>query len=420
MTLLIKHGTVFYENKLSLLDILIRDDKIIEVGKHLNVKANQTIDAKGLTILPGLIDIHTHLREPGFEYKETIATGTKAAARGGFTTICCMPNLDPVPDSLLHLKKLQDAITHSAIVNVLPYASITINELGAQIVNMKQLAKYVFAFSDDGRGVQSANIMKEAMINAKKLNKCIVAHCEDRKLSNGGVINECIYARKHNLLPINNASEYEPIQRDIELVKKTKVHYHVCHISTKESLDIIEQAKRKKLPVSCEVTPHHLLLNDTMLQDLGSFKMAPPLRSPQDQKALQKCIKNGVIDLIVTDHAPHASREKNKGLKGSAFGIVGLETSFPLMYTHLVKSKLISLKRLVELMSLNASQLFRLPYGPIQPNAIANLSIFNLGKKFKISSRTFKSKGKSTPFNGYECYGVIKYTIVNGKIVYRG
>ncbi|MDR2823460.1 MAG: dihydroorotase [Mycoplasmataceae bacterium] len=419
MKTLIKSGTVFYQDQLQKLDILIDKNKITKISSYINEEVDQTINAKGLTILPGLIDVHTHLREPGFTHKETIKTGTQAAARGGFTTVCCMPNLHPIPDSIAHLNVLNKIIKKDAIVEVLPYAAITINEAGKKIVDIPALAKEVFAFSDDGKGIQTPTLMKQAMTTAQEMKKVIVAHCEDTNLSKHGVVNDSLYAKQHNLLPISNASEYQQIERDIALAKETHAHYHICHISTKEGIALVRKAKRNKLPISCEVTPHHLLLNDTMLKDNGAFKMAPPLRSKDDQQALITALKDNTIDLIVTDHAPHSASEKNRGLKNSAFGIVGLETSFPLMYTHFVRTNQITLQRLIDLMCYKASHIFSLPNRSIRLGGVANLAIFNLKQKVKINAKNFYSKGKSTPFNGYECYGVTKYTIVNGKIIYE-
>jgi dihydroorotase len=309
-----------------------------------------------------LIDIHVHLREPGYEYKETIATGTAAGSKGGFTTICCMPNTKPVIDSASHLNQLQKLIKAKARINVLPYVSISKEQAGKELVDIHSLAKLCFAFSDDGVGVKSTSLMQQAMQEAKKVSKPIVAHCED--LSKTG-----------------NAIEYSEVDRDLRLSLKTKCQFHVCHVSTKESIDLIKKAKRQGKYITCEVTPHHLLLNNKMVKNSGAYKMNPPIASIQDQRSLNKAIKDGTIDVIVTDHAPHSKEEKSKGLVHSANGVVGLETSFALMYTHFVKTKIISFDRLMSLMSLNPAKIFKLNGGLIKVGGLADLSIFDLNKK---------------------------------------
>jgi dihydroorotase len=315
-----------------------------------------------LTIIPGLIDIHVHLREPGYEYKETIATGTASAAKGGFTTVCCMPNTKPVIDSTLHLNQLQKLIKTKAKINVLPYVSISKEQAGKELVNIPTLAKHCFAFSDDGVGVKSLLLMQQAMQEAKKVSKPIVAHCED-------------------LSKIGNAIEYSEVERDLKLSLKTKCQFHVCHVSTKESIDLIKKAKRQAKYITCEVTPHHLLLNNKIIKDCGAYKMNPPIASIHDQHSLNKAIKDGTIDIIVTDHAPHSKEEKSKGLAHSANGIVGLEISFALMYTHFVKNQIIPFGKLINLMSFNPARIFKLNGGVIKIGEVADLSIFDLNKK---------------------------------------
>jgi dihydroorotase len=361
-SILIKNGQIYYQEKLQKLDLLIDNGLIVKIDTIINQKTDSTIDASQLVVLPGLVDIHVHLREPGFENKETIKTGTQAAAAGGFTTICCMPNLNPVTDSEDNIKYLISLIKKDAIVNVLPYASITINEEGNYFVNFSALSRSCFAFSDDGVGIEKKRIMEGAMVSARPLHKAIVAHCEDKNYS-------------------GNESEYRPIARDIEFARKTHCHYHVCHISTKESVNFIREAKTNKINVSCEVTPHHLLLCDEDIKDDGCYKMNPPLRSKNDQNALIQGLIDGTIDMIVTDHAPHTQEEKSRGYKNSLNGIVGLETSFALIYTNFVKNNLISFQRFIELMSSNACKLFHIVGGEIKTNQKANLTLANLNEE---------------------------------------
>lgn len=398
-TTLIKNGTIYYQRQLKRLDLLIENDLIVEIGS-INKSVDKIIDATNLTILPGLIDIHVHLREPGYEEKETIKTGTLAAAAGGFTTICCMPNLNPVTDSIENMKYLISLIKKDAIVNVLPYASITKAEAGKELIKFKSLAPYCFAFSDDGVGVENKMIIEGAMIDTRVLNKAIVAHCEDKTLK-------------------NNESEFRQIARDIECAKKTKCHYHVCHISTKESVALIAKAKNDGVNISCEVTPHHLLLNANDITNDGKFKMNPPLRSKEDQDALIKGLVDGTIDIIASDHAPHTTQEKSKGFENSLNGVVGLETSFSLIYTNFVKNNIISFDRFIDLMSTNAYNLFNIEGGVIDINKKANLTIVDLNQQWVIDSDKFFSKGKSTPFDNKTCFAKVKYTIVNGSIVYQ-
>ncbi|MCQ3907856.1 MAG: dihydroorotase [Mycoplasmoidaceae bacterium] len=319
------------------------------------------LNSSEYTIIPAFIDVHVHFREPGFSYKETILTGSQAAAKGGYTTVATMPNLKPVSDTVEHIQQQLDIIKKDAVIDVLPYGAISINEEGKQISPLEETAKLVIAFSDDGKGVQDISIMQQAMLRAKELNKVIVAHCEDNKLLHGGYIHDGQYARTHNHLGICSASEYEQIKRDIELVKETGCKYHVCHISTKESVDAIRKAKAEGLDITCETAPHYLILNDSMLQEDGNFKINPPIRSKQDQEALIKGIQDGTIDMIATDHAPHSQEEKSKGLKNSLFGASGIEIAFPLLYTHLVKANIISMDKLLELLVTNPRKRFNLP-----------------------------------------------------------
>ena len=363
-------------------------------------------------VFPGFADVHVHLREPGFVYKETVESGTKASARGGYTAVCSMPNLNPVPDSLENLSIQLDAIKKDACISVYPYGAITVGENGEKIADLEKMAPYVKGFSDDGRGVQSEEMMEEVMIRAKKLGKIVVAHCEDNSLLCGGYIHDGEYARKNGHKGICSESEWGPIKRDIELVRKTGCAYHVCHISTKESVELIRAAKREGLDITCETAPHYLLLDDSMLEDDGRFKMNPPIRSRADREALLEGIKDGTIDMIATDHAPHSEEEKSKGLKGSLMGIVGIETAFPLLYTHLVKTGFITLDKLVELFSTNARRRFDLPLGD-------DFTVWNLDEKYKIDSSGFLSKGKSTPFEGCGVYGRCMLTVHKNKVVWK-
>ncbi|MCQ2956400.1 MAG: dihydroorotase [Mycoplasmoidaceae bacterium] len=319
------------------------------------------LNSSQYTIIPAFIDVHVHFREPGFCYKETILTGSKAAAKGGYTTVATMPNLKPVSDTVQHIKEQIKIIKKDAVIKVLPYGAISINEEGKQLSPLKDTAKYVIAFSDDGKGVQDAKLMKQAMLLAKKLNKVIVAHCEDNTLIHGGYIHDGLYAKQHKHNGICSASEYEQVKRDIKLVKETKCKYHVCHVSTKESVAAIRKAKKQGVNITCETAPHYLILDDSMLKEDGMYKINPPIRSLEDKKALIKGIKDGTIDMIATDHAPHAKEEKNKGLKDSAFGASGIEIAFPLLYTHLVKTKIITLNKLIDLLVNNPRKRFGLP-----------------------------------------------------------
>ncbi len=383
------------------------------VAEHLS--ADDTIavfNSDRYIIFPGFCDVHVHFREPGFSYKETIETGCKASARGGYTAVCTMPNLDPVPDCAEHLKMQTDLIKADACINVYPYASITVGQKGDELSDMEAMAQYAFAFSDDGKGVQSDDVMRAAMLKAKSLGKMIVAHCEDNSLLYGGYIHDGAYAKEHGHKGICSESEWKPIARDIELVKETGCSYHVCHISTKESVDIIRKAKAEGVDITCETGPHYLVLDENDLEESGSFKMNPPLRSEEDRLALIEGIKDGTIDMIATDHAPHSKEEKNKGLQGSAFGIVGIETAFQVMYTNLVKTGIISLEKLIELMAINPRKRFNIPLG-------VDYTVWDLEKATTINSADFLSKGKATPFEGVPVQSECVLTVCGGKVVYK-
>ena len=373
---------------------------------------NQATEQRAVR-LPGFCDVHVHLREPGFSYKETILTGSKAAARGGYTAVCTMPNLNPVPDSLAHLKVQQDIIDRDAVIHVYPYAAITVNEEGKELSDMEALAPKIIAFSDDGHGVQSDAMMEEAMRCAKRLNRLIVAHCEDNRLLHGGYIHDGSYAKKHGHKGICSESEWGQIARDLELAEKTGCGYHVCHISTKESVEVIRQAKARGVDVTCETAPHYLLLCEDDLKEDGRWKMNPPLRTKEDQDALIKGIQDGTIDVIATDHAPHSAEEKNRGLEKSAFGIVGIETAFPLLYTYLVKPGVISFEKLMDLIVYHPRRRFNIPLGE------EDYSIWDLEAETVINPDDFLSKGNATPFAGWTVNGICKKTVVNGITVYE-
>ena len=363
-------------------------------------------------VFPGFCDVHVHLREPGFSYKETIGSGTKASARGGYTAVCAMPNLNPVPDSREHLDLQLRMIEDEAVIHVYPYGAITVGEKGETIADLEGMSKDVIAFSDDGKGVQSDSMMREAMLRAKALGKMIVAHCEVNELLRGGYIHDGEYAKAHGHKGICSASEYEQIRRDLRLVEEIGCKYHVCHISTKESVELIRQAKARGVDVTCETGPHYLVLDDSCLQEDGKFKMNPPLRSPSDREAMVQGIMDGTIDMIATDHAPHSAEEKAKGLQGSAFGIVGIETAFPVLYTHLVLPGIITLERLVELLAINPRDRFGIPMG-------ADYSVWDLNAEFVVDPNVFLSKGKATPFEGWKLKGECVMTVCDGKVVYQ-
>ncbi|MCI7649273.1 MAG: dihydroorotase [Oscillospiraceae bacterium] len=368
--------------------------------------------SKKYIIVPGLCDVHVHFREPGFSYKETIASGSAAAAHGGYTAVCTMPNLDPVPDSAEHLQVQLDAIKRGAAIKVLPYGAITVGEKGERLADMEAISDKVCAFSDDGKGVQNDEMMREAMTAAKRLGKIIAAHCEDNSLLFGGYIHDGEYARMHGHRGISSASEYRQIERDLRLAEETGCAYHVCHISTKESVELIRQAKARGVDVTCETAPHYLVLCDEGMQEDGRFKMNPPLRSREDKQALIEGIKDGTIDMIATDHAPHSAEEKGRGLEKSLMGVVGLETAFPVLYTELVMKNIITLDRLVELMSFKPKERFGI-------DTNNDFAVFDISEAYKIDPEDFLSMGRATPFAGREVFGRCLLTVHNGKVVYK-
>ena len=382
------------------------------IGASISNSELSVFNSPRYVVFPGFCDVHVHFREPGFSYKETIATGSRASARGGYTAVCTMPNLNPVPDSVEHLSIQKKLIEDSACIHVYPYGAITVGEKGETLADLEGMAPDVIGFSDDGRGVQSDEMMRSAMLRAKALGKLIVAHCEDNSLLHGGYIHDGDYAKQHGHRGICSESEWGQIARDLELVRQTGVAYHVCHISTKESVDIIRKAKAEGLDVTCETGPHYLVMDDSMLEEEGRFKMNPPIRSKEDRDALIAGVLDGTIDMIATDHAPHSAEEKSRGLEKSAFGIVGIETAFPIMYTHFVKTGRMTLERLVELLAVNPRKRFGIGLG-------CDYSIWDLEAEYAIDPEEFLSMGKATPLSGWVVNGKCMATVCDGKVVYK-
>ena len=417
MKTLLRNGHIFTNNGFEKRDIFVIDDRLSL--SHSNTY-DERIDCDSFYIIPGFVDVHVHLREPGFFYKESVRTGTMAAARGGYTAVCPMPNLNPVPADLQSLQTQLSIIEKDAVVKVYPYGTITKDQNGrGELSQMEEMKDRVIAFSDDGRGVQTGQLMEKAMEKAKALDKIIVAHCEDESLLTGGYIHEGVYAKEHGHKGICSESEWGQVKRDIELCKKTGCRYHVCHISTKETVDLIRRAKKDGVKITCETAPHYLIFCDEDLQEDGRFKMNPPIRSAEDRDALLAGLLDGTVDMIATDHAPHSKEEKSKGLAGSAFGIVGLETAFPVLYTYLVKTGKMTLETLIDRMAIAPRRVFGLEGGALEEGQIADFSVWDLETRSKIDPETFFSKGRSTPFAGMEAAGENRMTFVNGKIVYR-
>ena len=418
MSILIKNGSVYRSGAFEKISCLIKDGYLNFVTG--DVDTDTVIDATDLYILPGLIDAHVHLREPGFSYKETISSGTLAAAKGGYTTVFAMPNLNPPIDSVESIENEKEIIKKDACIKVVPYACITKGQAGEELVDFDSLSKHTSFFSDDGKGVQTSALMFEAMCKVKELNGMIVAHCEDESELHGGYVHEGAWSKSKGYVGINSASEYKQVIRDLQLSLDTGCRYHVCHVSTKESVEAIRKYKKMGTPVTAEVTPHHLLLCDEDIdRDDGCYKMNPPLRSKEDRLALFEGLMDGTIDIIVTDHAPHSLEEKSKGLMGSAMGIVGLETAFQLLYTHLVKNGKMSLDKLVDCMSAKCADIFGVDGGYLNEGELANITIVDLNKCEQINSNEFVSLGKSSPFDCWNVNGIVMYTICNGNIVYR-
>lgn len=414
-----KGGRVFSGGKSFEADVVVCGDRITEVTPEAAIlPGDKVVDCRGRWVTAGLVDLHVHLREPGFSSKETIATGTAAAAHGGFTTVCAMPNLEPAPDSLENLRRETEIIERDAVVKVLPYATITRRRAGREIVDFAALRPYVAAFSDDGSGVQDDDMMLAAM-RAAAANDCIIAaHCEVNSLLHGGYIHDGAYAAAHGHKGISSESEWRQIERDIKLAEQTGCRYHVCHISTKESVALIRDAKRSGVRITCETGPHYLTMCDADLREEGRFKMNPPIRSAADRDALIEGAQDGTIDVIATDHAPHTAEEKSRGLAGSAMGVVGLETSFAVIYTKLVMAGIISPERMIELMAEAPRRIFALG-GGLAAGEKADIAVFDLDNEFTVDPATFLSKGRSTPFEGWRLHGQTILTLVDGRTAYR-
>ncbi|WP_018664052.1 dihydroorotase [Heyndrickxia acidiproducens] len=422
MDWLIKGGFLLDENGEQVQkDIRIKQDKIAEIGTGLAPEGENVFEAYGMAVFPGFVDLHVHLREPGFEHKETIRTGTMAAAKGGFTTVAAMPNTNPVADRPERLAALQEKIQMDAKVRVLPYAAITLDEKGGELADFAGLkAAGAFAFTDDGVGVQEADQMLQAMTRAKALDMAVVAHCEDNSLIHGGCVHDGKFAKAHGLKGIPSICESVQIARDVLLAEATGCHYHVCHISTKESVRVVRDAKRAGIPVTAEVTPHHLLLCEDDMPGLDTnWKMNPPLRAKEDRDVLIAGLLDGTIDFIATDHAPHAADEKAKDISKAPFGITGFETAFPLLYTRFVETGIFTLRQLVSWMTEKPAQAFRLPFGVLQTGAAADITAIDLKERKKIDKHAFLSKGKNTPFDGWECAGWPGATWANGELVWE-
>ena len=420
MKILLSGGAVYRNGGMEPLEIAVDGGRIVSVGRGLPRDGFRVIELENRLIVPGFVDVHVHLREPGFCYKETIAAGTAAAAAGGYTAVCAMPNLNPVPDSEEHLQAELDAIARDAAVHVYPYGSITAGEKGDALADLAAMALHAAGFSDDGKGVQSGDMMRRAMALAKTLDRPIVAHCEDEALiTPGWRVHDGAYAQAHGLTGNDPASEWKQVERDLALVRETGCRYHVCHVSTKESAELVRRAKAEGLPVSCETGPHYLLLCDGDLQDHGRFKMNPPIRSAEDRDALVEALRDGTIDCIATDHAPHSAEEKAGGLRGSLNGVVGLECSFAVLYTGLVKTGKVPLETVLNALCVNPRRIFRLPGGELEAGAPADLTVLDLDRKGVVDSGTFRSLGKATPFDGWEVDAAVAMTICGGKIVYR-
>ena len=419
MGLLLTGGFVFRNGRFENLDVAIDQGRIVSISPSLPREGFSVIELQDRFIVPGFVDVHVHLREPGFSYKETIASGTAAAAAGGYTAVCAMPNLKPVPESRETLRTQLSAIRRSARVHVYPYGAITCGEQGETMADLAAMAPDVAGFSDDGRGVQSREMMRSAMLLAKELDKPIVAHCEDESLlTKGWCVHDGDYARAHGLTGNNPESEWRQVERDIQLVRETGCRYHVCHISTKESVDLIRRAKAEGLPVTCETGPHYLVLCDADLQDDGGFRMNPPIRSAADRDALLAGLLDGTVDCIATDHAPHSAEEKSRGLAGSLNGIVGLETAFPVLYTQLVQTGIVPLELLLDRLCVRPRQIFGLPGGEIAEGAEADLTVLDLDRPHTIDPATFRSMGRATPFAGWGVSAAVAMTICGGEPVY--
>ena len=417
--MLLKGGIVVAEGASRKADVLVADGKIVAIGESLGAdEQTEVFDAEGCIVTYGLADVHVHLREPGYSAKETIESGTRAAARGGVTTVCSMPNLQPVPDAPDTIAIEQQMIDDQAVIEVLPFATISSKRAGRELADIEALRPLSVGYSDDGNGIQTEPLMREAMKRIAKVDGIIAAHCEDDSLLHAGYIHDGEYARQHGHKGICSESEWGPIKRDVELAEQEGCRYHVCHISTKESVAIIREAKQKCNHISCETAPHYLVLCDENLQEEGRFKMNPPLRAKEDKAALIEGIQDGTIEVIATDHAPHTAEEKSRGLKGSMMGIVGIETSFAICYTHLVHKGVVTIEKLIQLMSENPRRIFRLG-GAMRVGERADIAVFDITKPYTIDTNEFLSMGKATPFEGEEVYGRCKLTLFGGEKVWE-
>lgn len=413
-----KGGTVVAEGVSRKADVLVAEGKIAAIGESLTADENtEVFDAEGCVVTYGLADVHVHLREPGYSAKETIATGTRACAHGGVTTVCSMPNLQPAPDAPETIAVQQHMIDEQAVIEVLPFATISSKRSGRELADIEALRPLSVGYSDDGNGIQTEPLMRQAMQRIAAVDGIIAAHCEDDSLLHAGYIHDGEYAREHGHKGICSESEWGPIKRDVKLAEEEGCRYHVCHISTKESVEIIRNAKQSCAHISCETAPHYLVLCDENLQEEGRFKMNPPLRAKEDRTALIEGIKDGTIEVIATDHAPHTAEEKSRGLKGSMMGIVGIETSFAICYTHLVRKGVISIEKLIALMSENPRRIFRLG-GAMKVGERADIAVFNVTEPYKINPAEFVSMGKATPFEGEEVYGRCMLTLFGGEKVW--
>lgn len=420
MDLLLTGGAVFWDGRFQNLDAAISGGRIVSVSPTLPKEGFSVIELHNRFLVPGFVDVHVHLREPGFSYKETVFSGTSAAAAGGYTAVCAMPNLNPVPDSMEHLQTQLNIIERDAKVRVYPYGAITCGEKGELLANLQAVAPYVPGFSDDGRGVQSADMMRDAMSLAKKLDRPIVAHCEDESLlQKGWAVHDGDFARRNGLPGNEPASEWRQVERDLRLVRETGCRYHICHVSTKESVALVRAAKAEGLPVTCETGPHYLVLCDGDLLDEGRFRMNPPIRSAADRDALVEGLLDGTVDCIATDHAPHSAEEKSGGLRGSLNGIVGLECAFPVLYTNLVEAGIVPFETLLNAMCVNPRRIFGLPGGAIEAGQIADLTVLDLNRPGVIDSGSFRSLGRATPFDGWGVSAAVALTICGGEIVYH-
>ena len=414
-----KGGTVVAEGVSRKADVLVAEGKIAAIGESLTADENtEVFDAEGCVVTYGLADVHVHLREPGYSAKETIATGTRACAHGGVTTVCSMPNLQPAPDAPETIAVQQQMIDEQAVIEVLPFATISSKRAGRELADIEALRPLSVGYSDDGNGIQTEPLMRQAMQRIAAVDGIIAAHCEDDSLLHAGYIHDGEYAREHGHKGICSESEWGPIKRDVKLAEEEGCRYHVCHISTKESVEIIRNAKQSCAHISCETAPHYLVLCDENLQEEGRFKMNPPLRAKEDRAALIEGIKDGTIEVIATDHAPHTAEEKSRGLKGSMMGIVGIETSFAICYTHLVRKGVISIEKLIALMSENPRRIFRLG-GAMKVGERADIAVFNITEPYKINPAEFVSMGKATPFEGEEVYGRCMLTLFGGEKVWN-